>query len=160
MYSAGWSLEQQQPWQWGSSAVISLGDAASTVGYRSTIIITTATMVIITVIRDCGFQFPPGAQPRVTLACQVREVGTYKQVGYLWDWPEIWTCFLHRIPSSDPDHAPPLLPPPSAFCSHLTSASTDLTLRSEDSGKGNLLFGVAVPMYLLLPTGFRVWGIS
>lgn len=132
----------------------------STVGYRSTIIITTATMVMITVIRDCGFQFPPGAQPRVTLACQVREGGTYKQVGHLWDWPEIWTGFLHRIPSSGPDCVSHLLPPPSSFFSPHTSASTDLTLRSGDPGRGNLLFGVALPMYLLLPTGFRVWGIS
>lgn len=38
-------------------------------------------MVMITVIRGFGFQLPPGAQPRVMLACQGRE----GKVGHLWD---------------------------------------------------------------------------
>lgn len=63
----------------------------STVGYRSTIVITTATMVMITVIRGCGFQLPPRAQPRVMLAYQVREGSTYGR----WGIPGIGQSFGH-----------------------------------------------------------------
>lgn len=57
----------------------------STVGYTGTIIITTATKVMITVIRRCGFPLPG-----VRLACQVRERGTHtsgSSLGLARAWP-------------------------------------------------------------------------
>lgn len=63
----------------------------STVGYRSTIVITTATMAMITVIRGCGFQLPPRAQPRVMMTYQVREGSTYGR----WGIPGIGQSFGH-----------------------------------------------------------------
>ena len=63
----------------------------STVGYRSTIVITIATMAMITVIRGCGCQLPTTAPPRVMLAYQVREGSTYGR----WGIPGIGQSFRH-----------------------------------------------------------------
>lgn len=122
----------------------------STVGYRSTVVITTATMAMITVIRGCGCQLPPTAQPRVMLAYQVREGSTYGRWGILSLWDSVFrSCLcLWSCRSSLPP------PPSSSSSSPYTSTAADLTLRAGDPGWGNLLTSVALP----LPAEFRVWG--
>lgn len=76
----------------------------STVGYTGTIIITTATKVMITVIRCCGFPLPG-----VKLACHVGERGTHAS-GSSLGLARAWPYFLWGVPP--PSLLSPCLPPP------------------------------------------------